>query len=121
MAETLTLEVALGQHWFGVDPRTHESTCTCGWQGPMRLGNPLGRQSDQKAHLADAVRAWLLGQRSHVAEALLTEHMDGDYLVGAGRTIGNEGGDVGLSDARAAEVVCWAADGVLGSLAGSVA
>lgn len=67
MAETLTLEVALGQHWFGVDPRTHESTCTCGWQGPMRLGNPLGRQSDQKAHLADAVRAWLLGQREAVA------------------------------------------------------
>lgn len=45
-----------------------------------------------------------------VAEYLLTACIDGDFLVGAGRSIGNEGGNVPINQARAKEVVWWAVD-----------
>lgn len=43
----------------------------------------------------------------HLARLLL-EHMDGDYLLGCGRSVGNEGGDVPIDRARASEVAAWA-------------
>jgi hypothetical protein len=48
--------------------------------------------------------------RERLIEHLLTEGMDGDFLVGCGRSVGNEDGDVALSEARPSEVAAWAVD-----------
>lgn len=66
------------------------------------------------AHLAEVLGAD--ATREAVAESLLTEHMDGDYLVAAGRSIGNEGGDVGLNEARPSEVAWWATNAALAAV-----
>ena len=50
--------------------------------------------------------------REALAEYLLTECIDGDFLVGAGRGIDAVGDDIALSEARAAEVVWWAVDAI---------
>lgn len=63
------------------------------------------------AHLAQVA----LESRTAVAEALLLEHMDGDMLVGAGRGIDNDGEDVAIGHARAAEVAFWAAGAAVGA------
>jgi hypothetical protein len=64
-------------------------------------------------------------EREAVADGLtaafLLEFMDGDFLVGCGRSIGNEGGDVPVHEARNAEVAHWAADGALTWLAARLA
>lgn len=82
------------------------------------FGDDPGRLADD---LAAAVTAWigeqLAGAREDVAETLLTEHIDGDLLVGAGRGHDSEGDDVAIGVARPAEVVWWAADGALGVVA----
>lgn len=50
--------------------------------------------------------------RQAIVERLLTEHIDGDFLVGCGRSAGNEDGDVAIRDARPSEVAWWAVEAV---------
>lgn len=50
-----------------------------------------------------------------LAEFLLLERMDGDFLVGCSRSV--EGDDVALGKARASEVAWWATDGAMEWLA----
>lgn len=97
--------------------------CTCGHLFESADDSGMGALPGHRGHVADVVVAVVgppmtVGRRwdalrEQVAEALLTEYMDGDFLVGAGRTIGNEGGDVGLNEARTSEVAWWATDAVL--------
>lgn len=54
----------------------------------------------------------LLGKRMDLADRLHAA-LDGDYLIGAGRGMTNDGEDVAISDARPSEVVWWAVNALI--------
>lgn len=54
----------------------------------------------------------LLGKRMDLADRLHAA-LDGDYLIGAGRGMPNDGEDVAISDARPSEVVWWAVNALI--------
>lgn len=74
-----TIEEVLAEHHVGRDPRTHESTCSCGWQGPIRLGEPFAALRDQNAHVAAAIREWLLLQQDAF---LSSPNLDPAWIAG---------------------------------------
>lgn len=98
-----------GMRCVGCD---HLEGATDGPNSPRHAEHVAGEQ-------ATAVLDWLRARlasdevREAVAEDLLTEHMDGDLLIAAGRSIGSEGSDVPINDARPSEVVWWATDAAL--------
>lgn len=115
-----SIEGVLMLHVLGRPGFASEASCSCGWQvrHPRDVGG-MFRTAQHRVHLAAAINAHLaqvaVESRTAVAEALLLEHMDGDMLVGAGRGIDNEGEDVAIGRARAAEVAFWAADAAVGA------
>lgn len=88
--------------------------CLCGayWVD----GIPTATEQ-QTTHLADVVTAHLAARleeaKADIGERMLLEAMDGDFMVGAGRGIDNDGENVGLSQARTSEVAYWARDWML--------
>lgn len=101
--------------------RSSQDGCSCGYPDPRTYEDHLA------AIQAAAVTAWLaerLGSeevREAVSKYLLTEAMDGDFLVAAGRSIDNEGQDVPINKARTSEVAWWAVDAALAAVVGALA
>ncbi len=78
MAETLTLEGVLGAHvlvggtYWDHERKTTFARCHCGAECYL-----VDQPDDFATHVADAVRAWLLGQREAIAGEL--SYLSGDY------------------------------------------